>query len=170
MPAKPCRSASQRRPRAHAFQRRSQRQRPLERKRCRAASWRRSATILAVADLNDPLRSARRSGRSCVTMTTVCPMAPAHANGHQRLIAGAIQCAGRFIGQNDFRAVHKSSGNIDPLRCPPESCAGRWPPRCANPRRANKCAKPAGGASAAGMAVYNAVDRHVHRPSDRASG
>ena len=73
---------------------------------------------LAVADLNDPLRLLGDPPIVRHDDHGVSDSVQLMQNGHQRLTAGAIQRAGRFIGQNDFRAVHKSSGNTDPLLLP----------------------------------------------------
>ena len=70
---------------------------------------------LAVADLNDPPRLLGDPPIVCHDDDGMPDRVQLVQNSHQRLTAGAIQCAGRFIGQNDFRTVHQGAGNTDPL-------------------------------------------------------
>ena len=73
---------------------------------------------LAVADLNDPPCLLGDPPIVRHDNDGVPDRVQLVQNGHQRLTAGAIQRAGRFIGQNDFRTVHQSTGNTDPLLLP----------------------------------------------------
>ena len=49
------------------------------------------------------------------------------------LAVGAIEFAGRFVGQQQTRMVGQRAGDRHALRLAPDSCDGRWSARCARP-------------------------------------
>ena len=80
---------------------------------------------LAVADLNDPPCLLGDPPIVRHDNDGVPDRVQLVQNGHQRLTAGAIQRAGRFIGKMISAPFIRARAILTRCCCPPESCAGR---------------------------------------------